>query len=358
MNKTIPRLRGLGYHTHSGMTQSLLSPFPNEFNVLYTNFLDLNKIPKATVTDTVFNIAQKLNFLQRDASTNSQTDTPLFNMGVNTNNQLFLKTEAEEEVLGGANPPALLIDGATGNVYINGSQITQSQSTGFLFEFNTQGITQYNRDNASLGLLGQWQIPNTLDPRFDNIFYGSPIGPPYAWNVQTIPSGSIPNNQLILNQSGIPGNVVPGFRAYASNGVKLPVDCVISGRFFPVDPIDGALLNNVGHTFSNTPITQDFTANYTLTVGIVKREYTGALPTPVIQTLVSSQDITVPFRGNYQGTVAQFSCSFAFEMELENGPNPLDYCPFFNHNGIIYPNTPGNIRWEDVTISFTTKANI
>ena len=40
-------------------------------------------------------------------------------MGVNVNDQLFIKTELEDEVLGGANPPAILID-TNGDVYING----------------------------------------------------------------------------------------------------------------------------------------------------------------------------------------------------------------------------------------------
>ncbi len=359
-NKFLPGVRGVGAHTQSGMLHSILSPFPDEYQVLFTDFLDLNRIPKATITDTLFNIAQKLNFFEFNTATNTKTDTPLFNMGVNAANQLFIKTEAEDDSLGGGNAPAILID-SLGNVYINGIQISSSQSTGFLFEFDTSGITQYNRNTANLGpLFPYWTDPATGNTRFDNIFYGSPIGPTYAWNVKNIP-GTTPSSQLIYNNSPIPGSSAPGFRTFASNADPLPVDCVVYGEFFnTTPPPNGALINNIPHTFSNTPITQDFTSGYTFTVGIFKQTYTGVLPTPVVNELVASQDIHVPFRGNYNGTAVSFCCNFAFEMtdnDIATGA-PCSYIPFFNHNAIeVGPNT-ADLRWRDVTISFTTKANL
>ena len=201
-NKFLPGVRGVGPHTQSGMLHSILSPYPNDIPVLFTDFLDLNRIPKTTVTDTLFNIAQTLNLLEPVPATNSNSGTPLFNMGINPLNQLFIKTEAEGNELTDPNPPAILVD-TNGDVYINGVQISSSQSTGFLFEFDTSGITQYNRNTANLGVIGPnyWTDPATGAERFDNIFYGSPIGS-FAWNVKTIPS-TTPSAQLIYNNSPI-----------------------------------------------------------------------------------------------------------------------------------------------------------
>ncbi len=360
-NKFLPGVRGVGPHTQSGMLHSILSPYPADFPVLFTDFLDLNRIPKTTVTDTLFNIAQTLNLLEPNPATNSNSGTPLFNMGINPLNQLFIKTEAEGNELTDPNPPAILVD-TNGDVYINGVQISSSQSTGFLFEFDTSGITQYNRNTANLGPLGPnyWTDPATGNDRFDNIFYGSPPLGSFAWNVKNIPS-TTPSAQLIYNSSPIPGSSAPGFRTFASNAEPLPVDCVVYGEFFnTVPPPNGALIGNIPHTFSNTPITLDFTAGYTFTVGIVKQTYTGVLPTPVVNELVASQDIHVPFRGNYNGTAVSFSCNFAFEMtDTDNATGaPCSYIPFFNHNAIeVGPNT-ADLRWRDVTVSFTTKANL
>jgi hypothetical protein len=353
----LPGKRGVGSNAEAGMVHSVLSPYPNDIPILFTDFLDLNRIPKATITDKLFNIAQKLNFFKYNAATNTKTDTPLFNMGVNVNDQLFIKTELEDEVLGGANPPAILID-TNGDVYINGS--TSSQTNGYLYVYDTTGITQYNRNTANIGPLGNWTDPTTGNERWDNIFYGSPIGA-YAWNGVTIPV-TTPSNQRILNQSPVPGSVNPGFTTFATQADPLPVDCVVHGEFFGVaPPPDGALLNNVGHTFSNVPITNNFTASYTLTVGIVRQIWNGAAsPTPITNVLVARQDIDIPFRGTYTGTVASFSCNFNFNM-TDTDPatgNPQSYVPFFNHNGIIYPATDANIRWRNVAVTFTTKANL
>jgi hypothetical protein len=168
-NAFLPGKRGVGSNAEAGMVHSVLSPYPNDIPILFTDFLDLNRIPKATITDKLFNIAQKLNFFKYQSSTNTKTDTPLFNMGVNVNDQLFIKTELEDEVLGVGNPPAILID-TNGDVYINGVQISQSQSTGFLFEFDTQGITQYNRNTANLAvgpIPNFWTDPTTGAERWD-----------------------------------------------------------------------------------------------------------------------------------------------------------------------------------------------
>ena len=356
-NQFLPGVRGLGAHTQSGMIHSILSPYPNKYNILYTNFLNLNKIPKATITDIEMNLTGVLNF--KDSNANSQTDASLFNIGLNSTNQLYIKTQAEDDSLGGANPPAILID-TNGDVYINGS--TSSQNSGFLFEFDTQGITQYNRKTANLGVIGPnyWTDPTTGNERWDNIFFGAPPVGSFAWNVKNIPS-TTPTNQFVYNSSPIPGSSAPGFRTFATTAAPLPVDCVVYGEFFGVPPSpDGALIGGVGHTYSNTPITNNFTASFTLTVGIVKQSWDPTGSPPVVNELVASQDIDVPFRGTYVGTVASFSCNFAFEM-TETDPVsglPISYIPFFNHNGIIYPATDANIRWRNVTVSFTTKPNL
>ena len=360
-NKFLPGVRGVGSHTQSGMIHSLLSPYPNDIPVLFTDFLDLNRIPKTTVTDRLFNIAQTMNLLEPVPATNTKTDTPLYNMGINPLNQLFIKTEAEGNELSDPNPPAILVD-TNGDVYINGVQISSSQSTGFLFEFDTQGITQYNRNTANLGVLGPnyWTDPTTGNVRFDNIFYGAPPLGSFAWNVKTMPLTS-PSSQFIYNSSPIPGSSSPGFVTFAPIATPLPVDCVVSGEFFnTVPPADGALIGNIPHTYSNTPITQDFTSGYTFTVGIFRQVYTGVLPTPVINELVASQDIHVPFRGNYSGTAVSFSCNFAFEMtNTDNATGaPCAYIPFFNHNAIELGSLNANLRWRNVTVSFTTKANL
>jgi hypothetical protein len=72
-NKFLPGVRGVGPHTQSGMLHSILSPYPNDIPVLFTDFLDLNRIPKTTVTDTLFNIAQTLNLLEPVPATNSNS---------------------------------------------------------------------------------------------------------------------------------------------------------------------------------------------------------------------------------------------------------------------------------------------
>ncbi len=56
-NKFLPGKRGLSAHISGGAIESLLSPYPNEYNILFTNFVNLNHIPKATITD----IEMKLN---------------------------------------------------------------------------------------------------------------------------------------------------------------------------------------------------------------------------------------------------------------------------------------------------------
>ena len=76
-NKFLPGVRGVGSHTQSGMLHSILSPYPNEFPVVFTDFLDLNGIPKTTITDKLFNIVQTMNLLQPAAATNSHSGTPL-----------------------------------------------------------------------------------------------------------------------------------------------------------------------------------------------------------------------------------------------------------------------------------------
>ena len=97
MNKDLPGVRGVGAHVQAGMMHSLLSPYPAVYTELFTNFINLNRIPKATITDIEMNLTQVLNF--KNGTSNSQIDPSLFNIGINTNNQLYIKTDAEDLVL-------------------------------------------------------------------------------------------------------------------------------------------------------------------------------------------------------------------------------------------------------------------
>jgi hypothetical protein len=152
----------------------------------------------------------------------------------------------------------------------------------------------------------------------------------------------------------IPGSSAPGVQTFAPTATPLPAECVVSGEFLnTVPPPDGALIGNIPHTYSNTPITQDFTAGYTFTVGIYRQVYTGVLPTPVVNILLASQDIHVPFRGNYNGAAVSFSCNFAFQMTdnaVATGATQA-YVPFFNHNVIELGSNNANLKWRNVTVA-------
>lgn len=77
--------------------------------------------------------------------------------------------------------------------------------------------------------------------------------------------------QFVYNSSPIPGSSATGFKTFATTAAPLPVDCVVYGEFFGFAPSpDGALIGAIGHTYSNT---SNFTASYTLTVGIVKQSW-------------------------------------------------------------------------------------
>lgn len=355
----IDGINSIGGNFQGGMVHSVLSNYPTQLPVLWTDFLSLSKIPKATVTDTEFNLVQALNFIANNG--NSRTDPKLFNIGINANNQFYIKTESQPSIPTGSAAPSILID-TNGDVYVNNQILPLSSSEGFLFVFDTQGITPYNRKTANLGIVGPnyWTDPTTGAERFDNVFFGSPVSGSYAWNVKYMPP-SAPTKQMVYNSSPIPGSSAPGFRAFATVAEPLPVDCVVSGEFFQVAPApDGALIGLVGHTYSNTPITSNFTASFTLTVGIVKQIWNPTGTPPVTHELIASQDIDVPFRGTSVGTVASFSCNFAFNMtDLDPATNlEISYIPFFNHNSIIYPATDSNIRWRNINVTFTTKRNI
>lgn len=358
-NKFLPGIRGVGSHTQSGMIHSLLSPYPNDIPVLITEFLDLNRIPKTTITDRLFNIAQTMNLLEPDSATNSTSGTPLYNIGINNLNQLYIKTETEDDTLAGPNPPAILVD-TNGDVYIGGQ--TSSQQTGYLYVFNSDFVpAPAPRKTAMLDATGNWKDPtNPANFRYDNIFFGAGIpgpGQSWDWNPVITPLLPIPNNQSIVNQSAFPGSVEPGFKTFAAPGTKLPVNCNISGIFEPTTDIKGANLNNVVHTFNNVPIDTNFTASYTFTVGIVRRVNTGAGGTFYVE---ASQDINIPFRGGYLGHAVSFSCDFSFEMENVDPATgqPQDYVPFFNHNGVELPASDAFLQYKRVTVSFTTKKNV
>ena len=168
----------------------------------------------------------------------------------------------------------------------------------------------------------------------------------------------------VVNNSAFPGNVEPGFVTFAAAGVKLPVDCNVSGKFVPLNAppsyIEGALLDNgsgpVVHTYDFTAA-PEFTANYTFSVGIVRRINSGAGAT---FDVVAQQDMSVPFRYKYTGTAISFSCDFQFEMENRDPAtgNPQDYVPFMNHNGVVLPNSNGILQYQYVRVSFTTKNNV
>ncbi len=87
-------------------------------------------------------------------------------MGLNSANELYIKTAAQDDSLGGANPPSLLIN-SSGTIFLNGA--TSAQQSGFLYEFSTVGITQYNRDAANLSPLGPnyWLDPTTGNERWE-----------------------------------------------------------------------------------------------------------------------------------------------------------------------------------------------
>ena len=92
INKDLPGVRGVGSNVHAGMMHSLLSPYPTIYTQLFTNFINLNRIPKATITDIEMNLTQVLNF--KNGTSNYQTDPSLYNIGINTNSQLYIKTDA------------------------------------------------------------------------------------------------------------------------------------------------------------------------------------------------------------------------------------------------------------------------
>ena len=366
-NKFLPGCRSLTSHTESGMIHSILSPFPNEFQVLFTDFLDLNRIPKATVTDKAFNIAQILNFFKYHSTTNTKTDTPMFNMGINSLDQLYIKLQNQGDQLTDPTPPSILID-VNGDVYLNGQSSTTQ--TGYLYVFDTNYGTPAPglRNNALLDVNGDWRDPvNPANFRYDNIFAGAGLpgpGQSWDWNPVITPQLPIPNNQSVVNTSAFPGSVEPGFQTFVAAGVKLPVDCNISGKFVPNNAppsyIGGALLDDgsgpIVHTYDFTA-TPEFTANYTFSVGIVRRINGGA---GAIFDVVAQHDMSVPFRHKYTGTAISFSVDFQFEMENTDpaSGNPQDYMPFFNHNGIELPNTDGILRYDYVRVSFTTKNNV
>ena len=72
--------RGVGSNVEAGMVQSVLSPYPNEIPILFTDFLDLNRIPKTTINDKRFSIAQILNFFKYPLS----ILIPFFSINANT----------------------------------------------------------------------------------------------------------------------------------------------------------------------------------------------------------------------------------------------------------------------------------
>ena len=344
--------RSLTEHIFGGMIISLLSPYASDPR-LHTHFLDLNRIPKATITDTEFNIVQQLNLLANGA--NSSTGAKLFNIGINAVNELYIKLDAEDSVLGGANPPAIYIN-SLGIVFLNGVQLPIGSTDGFIYKWDTTGLpATLNRPNANLALAGGYTDPTTGAVRYDNIFIGAPVAPALSWNPVEVPAGQ-PANQQIVNQSVIPGGFSSGFITLAPAPSKLPVVCTISGSFTKTATIDGALINNNSHTYTGVPAAT-FSSGYTFTCGIVATQWTGA---GIINTNVASQDINIPFRGTFPGPCVAFSVTFQFNMtqrDLTTG-NPVQFSPYFNFNGITMPATPANLRFINVEVQFKTGRNI
>ena len=291
----------------------------------------------------------------------SYNNTPLVVASNNgTNKHIYIEPGATSLVGIGMITPAYTCDvggniNFTGELYQNGSIYSASAGFGFVYEWDTNGTQQGDRITAMLDVKGDWIDPNNGKERYDNIIYGSTNfnnTNSLKWQTLTSPSGSVSLSQQVVLQSPSPGVAIPGFMTFASNGTKLPVDCVIHGDFFQVSVIDSADINGLTHG----PTLPNYTSNFTFSVGIVRQVWTGAGYT---NYEVARKDMSIPFRGTIIGPVTRFSCSFSFNMEMTDPAtgNMQGYTPFFVHNGQEGGGN-GAIRWKNVTICFTTKANI
>lgn len=257
------------------------------------------------------------------------------------------------------NVDRIKIDGTTGVITFNPPlSIPTSPTSGFTYQFNTQGLTQYNIPAYSYGFVGQGGYYDiaTGNQVFNSIFTGAPITP-LAWN-QTIAPTTIPSGQLIINQSIFPGNIQYGFRTF--DPARLPVVVNLRGSMFPgnpAQPIDGAIVNSIA--MHNTGGGSNFTACFNFTCGIVKRKFTGL---GLVVDEIYEQEFCVPFRGTgYPGDLVYFNATFNIVMEFADAIGlEYEYVPFLNHNATDF--STGTIgvplRWREVVCTFYTQENI
>lgn len=257
------------------------------------------------------------------------------------------------------NVDRIKIDGTTGVITFNPPlSIPTTPTSGFTYQFNTQGLTQYNIPAYSYGFVGQGGYYDiaTGNQIFNTIFTGAPITP-LAWN-QTIAPTTIPSGQLIINQSVFPGNIQYGFRTF--DPARLPVVVNLRGSMFPgspAQPIDGAIVNTIA--MHNTGGTSNFTTSFNFTCGIVKRKFTGA---GLVVDEIYEQEFCVPFRGTgYPGDLVYFNATFNIVMEFADAiGQEYEYVPFLNHNATDFSTgtTGVPLRWREVVCTFYTQENI
>ena len=319
--------------------------------LIYTSATD--NVPKSAILETGTIKEKSVEIYKTD---NSETGASKWKVG--------LEEQGDEEFVIKDlvnNVDRITIDGTTGVITFNPPLPPAPPSTptsGFTYQFNTQGLTQYNIPAYSYGLLGQggYYDIGTGNQMFNSIFTGAPITP-LAWN-QTIAPVTIPSGQLIINQSVFPGNIQYGFRTF--DPLRLPVVVNLRGSMFPgspAQPIDGAIVNTI--PMHNTGGGATFTTCFNFTVGIVKRKFTGI---GLVVDDIYEQEFCVPFRGTgYPGDLVYFNATFNIVMEFADGiGQEYEYVPFLNHNATDFSTGTAGVplRWREVTCTFFTQENI
>ncbi len=315
----------------------------------YTSATD--DVPKSAILESGTIKEKSVEIYQ---TTNAETGASKWKLGLDINDDDFVIKDLVNDV------DRITIDGTTGVITFNPPlSIPTTPTSGFTYQFNTQGLTQYDIPAYSYGFVGQggyYDIP-TGNQIFNNLFTGTPLGPPRAWN-QTISPVTIPSGQLIINQSIIPGNIQYGFRTF--DPARLPVVVNLKGSMFPgnpAQPIDGAIVNATA--MHNTGGSALFTTCFNFTVGIVKRKFTGL---GVVVDEIFEQEFCVPFRGTgYPGDLVYFNATFNIVMEFADPiGQEYEYVPFFNHNATDFSTGTAGVplRWRDVVCTFYTMENI
>jgi hypothetical protein len=318
-------------------------------------FINAEKdIPKCAITDEGTIKEKKVEIYKTD---NADTGTSKWKVGLEeVGDDDFVIRDLVNNV------DRIKIDGTTGVITFNPPlSIPTTPTSGFTYQFNTRGITQYDIPAYSYGFVGRGGYYDIATGRqiYNNIFTGAPIGSVLAWNQSIAPTGSVPSGQLIINSSPVPGNIQFGFRTLDKNN-KLPVVCNLRGSMFPgapAQPIDGAIVNSV--PMHNTGGTSNFTTCFNITVGVVRQTFTGA---GVVRDIAYEQEFCVPFRGTgYPGDLCYFNATFNFVMETAD---PLgleyEYMPFINHNATDFSTGIAGVplRWREVVCTFFTQENL